>query len=66
MGVSSRTSPSFDTNNKMGAYGGDDAPIVTETVLLTAMKYAFILCALFMILGFQLMYSRQNGLVSWG
>jgi len=52
----------------MGAYGGDDAPalVFTETALLAAMKYTFILGALYMIFQFQLAYARQNGPASWG
>ena len=49
----------------MGAYGGD-APAVSETVVLTGMRYVFILLVLYMILRFQLMYSRENEQASWG
>jgi hypothetical protein len=53
----------------MGAYGGgDDAPalVFTETALLVAMKYTFILGVLYMVFQFQLMYTRENGPASWG
>ena len=53
----------------MGAYGGgDDAPalVFTETALLAAMKYTFILGVLYMIFQFQLTYTRENGPASWG